>query len=818
MNKNEFPDKQALAAMQPVCDSNDPSNRPALTERIATYKRERDFEAILRISDTMLRADPRDLGAVLHKAVALRGMDRPDRARALLEDCLHSGAARAAPAKQRITLSLEWIKALQDLGALTEALAAAQTVVDEHPDHLGAVRRLIHLQRLSLDLSAAIATCRDALQRWPEEAQFTRLLFSLLMSAGDLPRAEATLARSAHPLDEQWAEYHLSRRSFAEAGAVMETARRGDGPMTPALEMVAAPVTGAPASPPAAPAGPTETPKRAARHAAEQLDAMCCVDQARAYLDGLSPQVQTAQIVQTALARVLRDAGQFAQSAEVLGQVAETDASPLACVKRMLKDATALGLFTAEAKAILASLDRLLTSAEQRLPPFTCDVLRMHVAFDCSDWRGLLRLSDRVCDASPHDMSLLLMRARALFETGQFQRSRNTLAIVLSGHPCLQPAIELHAALSAALSGGGAGMDYTVAQLRDGVIPLELKHVRDLLMLERRKDLADLLAARGDLLTQHERYLYAELERFMANPSTRFDPPAGKAIAARAPLSAAELDELCAGALGPIASPARASTTAFVAAFHQGDACIDPDDWIARAQRATYCERIIQERSIPDDYVPDIKITPEFAAVQERVRTGQSSLLVSSHLGAPKLVALFPFVPDVAYVVSGTPRHDHLRPKAISVSNDRASAQIVTHLRRGTSVYSAPDFPASRFGQADAAAICRGRLFGTELALSDWVPKVSQAMQVPIFWVQPIWRHGAIEVDVCQMPMAQPSETTGAWVDRWAQDYLDLLAGVMTSGPENQTLTSPIWTFFQLRHQGRLERKNAAIPRRPGSG
>lgn len=81
--------------------------------------------------------------------------------------------------------------------------------------------------------------------------------------------------------------------------------------------------------------------------------------------------------------------------------------------------------------------------------------------------------------------------------------------------------------------------------------------------------------------------------------------------------------------------------------------------------------------------------------------------------------------------------------------------------------------------------------------------KLSQEMGIPRSWAQARRRDGYIKIEVGQLPVAAPGEAKQFWCDRWAQAYLDKVADMMASAPENQNLNSPMWRYLLLAGAGR---------------
>ena len=117
-------------------------------------------------------------------------------------------------------------------GAADEALPAAQALVEQQPDDIGALRLLAAAQRLSGDADTALATLDRALEHSPENADLHLERAGLLLQARDLDRAQAALARSVGLDPNQFPAYivqaqlALGRGELDEAERLVRTAAR----------------------------------------------------------------------------------------------------------------------------------------------------------------------------------------------------------------------------------------------------------------------------------------------------------------------------------------------------------------------------------------------------------------------------------------------------------------------------------------------------------------------------------------------------------------------------------------------------------------
>ncbi|WP_133479475.1 tetratricopeptide repeat protein [Cognatilysobacter segetis] len=117
-------------------------------------------------------------------------------------------------------------------GAADEALPAAQSLVEQQPDDIRALRLLAAAQRLSGDTDTALATLDSALERAPEDADLHLERAGLLLQARDLDRAQAALAHSVGLDPNQFPAYiiqaqlALGRGELDEAERLVRTAAR----------------------------------------------------------------------------------------------------------------------------------------------------------------------------------------------------------------------------------------------------------------------------------------------------------------------------------------------------------------------------------------------------------------------------------------------------------------------------------------------------------------------------------------------------------------------------------------------------------------
>ena len=216
---------------------------------------------------------------------------------------------------------------------------------------------------------------------------------------------------------------------------------------------------------------------------------------------------------------------------------------------------------------------------------------------------------------------------------------------------------------------------------------------------------------------------------------------------------------------------------------------------------------------------PDIDLRFEWseasAELEERMRSRVPTLIVGTHLGPGNMVFRESYFRNTAFLMSSVTRHEELnnRYEIIRTTDRLAAARIVKCLKGGMSVFSTPDFPAETNARPGFRSEAVGSLFGVSCTLLDTVPKVAQALGVPIYWLQALRSGTKVRVDVRRMAGPLPEEDTATWSARWAQDYLDLLAGVMTSGADNQNFSSVMYRYLMLKRSDlRFARREPEAP------
>lgn len=225
-------------------------------------------------------------------------------------------------------------------------------------------------------------------------------------------------------------------------------------------------------------------------------------------------------------------------------------------------------------------------------------------------------------------------------------------------------------------------------------------------------------------------------------------------------------------------------------------------EWYARACQATFAYGLLSRmRPRLEDLL--CWVDPiDLGHLGECFQHQRPALIATSHNGPMTYVALSQHHPDIHYLanIAGDPVAPLYTGKPIFFEGDHlhVAALIVKALQKGHSVMLTPDGPASYLARATPSSAATGDIFGVPCALPNTVPKLAQELRVPVFFLQTKWRLGRIFLDITRMADPEPGEPSQAWYDRWAQEYLDGVAAVMQSGPENQNLYAPLWRHLLL--------------------
>lgn len=800
---------ESLALTEEVLAA-EPAHKPALYARVEILTRMKAFAEAAAAGAVLSRAYPAEWQAQLRHAVALRRAGDPLQARDIVERVLARSEAFQPQARAR--LQVEASRCLTDVGEIRAALEAVRAALREAPDSREAVFQAIGLERLALDHTAALLLCEAALARWPDDEGLVRQKAVTLSQAGDMSGVEAVLSASRHRHADLWIGLDLDLRRFERArGRLDEQIAKGEA-LTPALQRLEIRLLQSEGRHEDAHArllafwNRDRTSPDGAALVLNRLIAGERIAEAEAFAAGLSDDLKRHTAVRRALAHLQLTLGDIEAFADLVIEDARQAPSILDHVTRLVSAAGRWGFGTAPSRAIMAGLDRLLAGAESRLPGFTLDVLRAHVAMGTSAWAELAERARRACGRSPRDVLLSALKARAEFETGRFDSALATTRAVLARHPAHVPALLLRHELFFVFGDAEGGAAFLVEQVCSGTLPEErwIWMVRYLRILDPSPGLSRLIAAHA-AGGEPDQSNAARLAQYFLQYD---DDPTGKAPSPYPryrPLGGEDLHALFAAAESGEAEPGL-PTAAGVVAWHlqgrgegRGDA--DGQAWLARAQHATYLHRVIGPRNVRPDIDLGFERSEAYAELEERMRSRVSTLIVGTHLGPGNLIFRESYFRNTAFLVSSATRHEDLnsRYEIIRTRDRTAAARIVECLKGGMSVFSTPDFPAETNARVGFRSEAVGSLFGVSCTLLDTVPKVAQALGVPIYWLQALRSGTSVRVDVRRMAGPLPEEDTATWAARWAQDYLDLLAGVMTSGADNQNFSSVMYRYLMVK-------------------
>ncbi|WP_186394279.1 tetratricopeptide repeat protein [Stappia sp. TSB10GB4] len=781
-----------------------PAHKPALYVRVELLTRMKDFAAAAAAGAVLSQRHPDEWQAQLRHAVALRRAGDPSGARDIIERVL--GQWDALQPQARASLQVEASRCLADAGEIRAALDAVRAALREAPDSREAVMQAIGLERFALDHTSALRLCDEALARWPDDEGFVRQKVTTLMQAGDMSGAEALLSASRHQHADLWIWLDLDLRRFDRArGRFDEQLAKGET-ASPALQRLEIRLLRNEGRADEAHARmlaywhqDTGSPEAAAL-VLNGLVAAERIEEAEAFAAGLSDALKEHTAVRRALAHLLLMVGAIEAFTDLLIEDARHAPSILDHVTRLVSAAGRWGFGTAPSRAVMARLEHLLAGAESRFPEFTLNVLRAQVAMGTSAWAELAERTGRACGQSPGDILLLALKARAEFETGRFDSALATIEPVLAHHPAHLAALKLRHALFFVFGDAEGGATFLLEQVCSGALPLEPWMVYDVRMMDRPEVLPELIASQTNRPTSSVSNAVRLSRHFL-----RLDGDPGELVLPSYPLyrpmSGQDLRDLFAAAEQGQAEPSMPTVVGLVGRRLQSETLGEKDAWMARAQHATYVHRVIASRNVRPDTPLEFEFSGAFAELDERMALRRPTLLVGTHLGIGNLFFFETYLTNAAFLVNWTSTRWGADPKyqIIPGTNRLAAARLVKCLKEGLTVFSAPDFPAETNTKLGFRSDAVGSLFGARCTLLDTVPKVAQALGVPIYWLQALRSGTDVRVDVRRMAGALPNEDTATWAARWAQDYLDLLAGVMTSGADNQNFSSVMYRYLMLK-------------------
>lgn len=708
----------------------------------------------------------------LRRGIVLRQLQRFEESASWLADMRDS--AETFPELLPVILT-ELSSAQAAVGRLAAAIETLKAAVEICPGDAGLFLSLIQLEMQAFEGAAALAHLEQGLANWPDHAVMRRLLVNLLVSMGRMRDADEKLRQfgAGHEDQRRWVD--LAFRRFAKIR--QEIAELEQGNSTVGLQtfyLLQA-------------EGQLEKSAEIARelfavdpsnpvHAANILndvfrngDAIA----ARQVLEELSPSVRQAPAVRLAEAALLRLEGRIEAAAAILSEDFRRYPAGLAQIITLANLALQEGMGTRGAALLLDCADGLMAQAEGHLPELACQILRLRFAFALGNWRQALDLLETVCPATPGDMALFQMKARCLYELEQFEEADSLLDYVLEQAPADRAAIELRKALLLARGGIAGCLDFLEAKVEAGHAALDtwlLSSLCDTGQAERARALAlrhlPGQPASSDWKLERFRKLFLGESRPVSIPETRarWSRPIPDHDL-RGLLYEADWD----GPSGPGLQHAQY--------FAQAALCppdMDGVTWRRRACRAGHVDQLMSARVLLETVPAAFGRSAAFAALRERVESRQPTIIVSTHAGARLSVALTVLMKNLAYVTGPRSKTQTQAQGSGDVDvrilygfdSARLAADVVRSLREGVSVYFARDFSWTGFHPLGPASSASGILLGRPVMIDDIVPKISQAMKIPVYWFQAQWSGDDIEIDVIRMPDAEEGEPREVWCRR----------------------------------------------------
>lgn len=687
-------------------------------------------------------------------------------------------------------------------GKLAAAIGTMKEAVEHRPDQAELLASLIHLEIQAFDAPAAMAHLERGLAQWPDHLTLRRLLVSLLMQMGRMRDADEKIRQFGREHDDQMRWVDLAFRRFAkvrqEIGELEDDSAanlqrfyllQAEGQLTQAAQLAKELHAAEPKNPVYAANALNDAIRHNDSVAAQQL------------LERCPSAVRQSPVVQIAQAALLQLEGRVEEAAAVLSDGFHRHSVGLAQVVTLANLALQEGMGTRGAALLLDCANGLMTQAEGRLPETTCQNLRLRFAYALGDWPKALDLVEQVWAPAPGDMSLLLMKVRCLYELEQFDEADRLLDLVLEQAPADRAAIELRKALLLARREIAGCLDFLEAQVEAGHAALDT-WLMSALCDTRQAERARALALRH--LPDQPASFDWKLERFRKLFLGQAEPisvPDTQTIWSR-PIPDQDLSGLLYdadwdGPSGQVLQPAQY--------FAQEVLCppgMDGVTWRRRASRAAHVAHVISTRVLLETVPSAYTRSAAFAALSERVEAGQATMIVSTHAGVRFTVALPTLMKELAYFTGPLTQAQTSGDGAIRVLNgfdgNRLAADVVRTLREGVSVYLARDFSWTGFHPLGPASSAAGTLLGMPVMIDDIVPKISQAMKIPVYWVQPQWVGDDVEIDVVRMPDAEDGEAREAWCQRWAQAYLDKIEALLRSDPRNARLNHDLLNYLMV--------------------
>lgn len=769
----------------------------------ALTRREEPEEALSAV-DTALALPLDHPHLKLRRGSLLRQLQRFEESAGWLTEM--RGSAEASPELLPVILT-ELASAQAAAGHLASAIGTLKAAVEGDPGNISLLLSLIQLELQALDGAAALARLEQGLSDWPDHAVLRRLFVNLLMGMGRLRDADQRLQQFGAGQDDQKRWVDLAFRRFAKVRREIAELEQGglaaglqtfyllqaEGQLAKSAEIAQDLFAAEPSN---------------SVHAANVLHEALRRDDAtaaRQLLEKLSPSVRQAPAVRLAEAALLRLEGRIEEATSILSEDFRRYPAGLAQITTLANLALQEGMGTRGATLLLSCANGLMTQAEGQFPARTCQVLRLRFAYALGDWPRALHLLETVCAGAPDDMSLLQMKARCLYELEQFDAADSLLDHVLEQAPADRTAVELRKALLLARGDVAGCLNFLEAQIEAGHVALDswlMSALCDRGQAERARVLAlrhlPGQPASSDWKLERFRKLFLGEAEPVSVPDTRTNwsrPIPDHDL--RGLLYEADWD----GPSGPV--------TLYAQYFAQAALCppgMDGVTWRRRARRAGHVDQLMSKRVLLETVPAAFRRSAAFAALRERVESLQPTMIVSTHAGARLSVALTVLMKNLAYVTGPRSKTQTQAQGSGEVDirilhgfdSGRLAADVVRTLREGGSVYLARDFSWTGFHPLGPASSATGTLLGRPVIIDDVVPKIGQAMKIPVYWFQPQWCGDEIEIDVVRMPDAEDGEARETWCRRWAQAYLDKVEALLRSDPRNARLNHDLLNYLMV--------------------
>jgi len=796
----------------------DPKHRAALATRVEIARRGLGPSAALDRLDAALEVYPDDMALRGRRGALLRQTGRLKECAAWLESFL-------AASPGNLTAMQELALALRQDGRIGESARVIEEMLAIAPTHRGALTGRIDLaaQQLLHDaaldcLDAALEVYPDDLalrirrgallrllgrmveaRQWlqkvarsaPENPSLKRELITTDLQLGAVDRALEAAAELARAEPENVAAQGLWVKALRASGANAEARRLADSLL----------------------ARSPDSPEFAALRISS-LVAEGDLAAAHAALDASPEAARDGEALMQSRARMCSAAGDYAAADAIYQDMPASGPLKLATIIGRLHVALASGIDDPGFRNALADVRRLAVQHAAKSGHGNAERYLLHIALCVGDWPEALRLVTDLRERQPRDAMLVFYEAKAAWETGDAERGRRNLEAFLAQHPAYRPAAMLRDSIDLATGDVDAYLDRQrrmLALRNANLIGSHLSFAQDLYMLDRPDEAAECLEACREFA--NGRTAAALGLTFLIGGE---EEAANDMFASRGDRAERRFGTLPDEDLRRLFDRTRsievAGPDSYAAARLAWHVCEEKPEsfaeWRRRAGHATYASRKLSRFPYAGAALDGLIEPVDWGPIQRLMAEGAPFLMVSTHSGPRVLGLIDRHIPDVLYLLQPTsytsaPGDVRGQMLASAGADNDAAIAVYKALRQGRRVYSTPDVPAGLMRRGKPGGAARGRIFGAPCAIVDTVPKLSQGLRVPSFWIQPMWRGDRIVIEIAALPTAEPGEPSQEWRDRWAQAYLDKVEAVMRSAPENQNLTAGLWRYLLLMGMGK---------------